>query len=116
MVITDEELIKRGFKRYNVCNTSIDCRKYLFQKRYMNDNGDTLYFIDIYKWDWTGFPPNRILDPYTYEITTQLYRKGDHEAINIGFGANMTIEDTETFIDSLFDAGLVEPYEYKEIN
>ena len=114
MVITDEELIKRGFKRYNVCNTSVDCRKYLFQKRYMNDNGDTLYFIDIYKWDWTGFPPDRILDPYTYEITTQLYTVGGHDAVNIEFGVEMTIEGAEEFIDKLFDIGMVEPYELAE--
>ena len=114
MITTDEELIECGFKKYNISNESIDCRKYLFQKRYMNDNGDTLYFIDIYKWDWTGFPPDRILDPYTYEITTQLYTVGNHDAINIEFGTDITLEGAEKFINALFDIGMVEPYELAE--
>lgn len=114
MVITDEELIKRGFKRYNISRVSNDCKRYLFQKRYMNDNGDTLYFLDIYKWDWTRFPADRIPEPYTYEITTQLYTVKDHSAISIEFGVEMTIEGAEEFIDKLFDIGMVEPYELAE--
>jgi len=78
----------------------------------MNERGDTLYFLDVYKWDWTIYPGNEVPKAYNYNITTQLYTKGDHHAVNIEFGAFMTIEDAEKFIDSLFNVGLIEPYEF----
>ena len=112
MVITDDELIKRGFKKSNTTGHLGEAKKYMFQKRYMNDKGDTLYFMDINKYDWSIFPLNTIPDAYTYEITTQLYRKGDHEAINIQFGLYTTIEEAEKFIDKLFEFDMVEAYEY----
>lgn len=111
MAITEEELIKQGFKKYNTSEYSNDAKKYLFQKRYTNDYGDILYYLDIYKWDWSIFPVERIPESYSYEITTQLYKRGNHDAINIQFGNQSTIEDAEKFINSLFKYGLVEPYE-----
>ena len=114
MIITDDKLIELGFKRYNTAACSKDAKKYLFQKRYLNNKGDILYFLDIYKWDWTIYPWANVPEPYTYEISTQLYTKGDHEAVNLSFGTYMTIEDAEKFINTLFDVGLVEPYELAE--
>ena len=113
MLTTDERLIELGFKKYNTNGSLYDAKKHLFQKRYMNDAGDTLYFLDVYKWDWS-FAADRVPDQYTYQITTQLYQKGTHEAINIEFGVGMTIEDAEQFIDTMFDTGMVEPYELAE--
>lgn len=110
MIITDEKLIELGFKKYNTYNNLYDAKKYLFQKRYMNDEGDTLYFLDIYKWDWS-FANDKVPEQYTYQITTQLYQKGTHEAINIEFGVGMAVEDAEKFIAGMFEAGMVEPYE-----
>ena len=114
MVTTDEELIKRGFKKFNTTGHLGEAKKYLFQKRYMNDEGDTLYFLDIYKYDWSIFPVNRVPDQYTFSITTQLYKVGDHDAINIEFGSYITIEEAEEFIDKLFKMKMVEPYELAE--
>ena len=113
MITTDEKLIESGFKKYNTNNTMYDAKKYLFQKRYKNNKGDTLYFLDVYKWDWT-FANDRVPEQYTYQITTQLYQKDTHEAINIEFGVGMGIEDAEKFITNMFDAGMVEPYEINE--
>ena len=87
--------------------------KYLFQKRYDNEQGDTLYFLDINKWDWS-FAGDRVPEKYTYQIETQLYKKGDHEAINVEFGSNITVEDAEKFIQAMFDADLIEPYSCDE--
>lgn len=110
MITTDDKLIEMGFKKHNTCRSLSDAKKYLFQKRYVKDDR-TLYFMDIYKWDWEIFPLDRIPEPYTYQITTQLYRAGDHTAINIEFGADTTVEDANNFINELFKNGLVEPYE-----
>lgn len=114
MITTDEELIKRGFKKFNTTGYSGEAKKYLFQKRYMNDEGDTLYFLDIYKYDWSIFPVDRVPDQYTFSITTQLYKIGNHDAINIEFGSYITIEEAEEFIDKLFKMKMVEPYELAE--
>ena len=70
--------------------------------------------MDVYKWDWSVFQSGLVPDPYTYQITTQLYKVGSHDAINIEFGVDMSIEDAEKFIKTLFDVGLVEAYELAE--
>ena len=113
MITTDEELLKHGFKKYKASAISNDSIKYLFQKRYDNEQGDTLYFLDINKWDWS-FAGDRVPEKYTYQIETQLYKKGDHEAINVEFGSNITVEDAEKFIQAMFDADLIEPYSCDE--
>ena len=110
MITTDEKLIELGFKKFNTSVISHDSVKYIFQKCYKNERGDTLYFMDINKWDWT-FVKDRVPEQYTYEIETQLYRKGDHAAINIEFGSDITVEGAEEFINKLFEVGLVEPYD-----
>ena len=110
MIITDERLLELGFKKYNTNGVLYDAKKYLFQKRYMNDAGDTLFFLDVYKWDWS-FAADRVPEQYTYEITVQLYQKGSHDSVNIEFSINTSIEDAEQFIMKMFDAGMVEPYE-----
>ena len=115
MITTDEKLIELGFKKCNTSASLSDARKYLFQKLYTNDKGDKLYYLDIYKWDWERFPVN-VPEPYTYEITTQLYKAGTHSAINIEFGSDVTVEGAEEFINKLFEAGLIEPYESKGEN
>ena len=111
MKITEEELIGRGFRKFNTVGHLSDVRRYLFQKRYLDDKDNTLYFLDIYKYDWKHISHIPIADIYNYEITTQLYRKGSHDAINISFGSDTTIDDAEEFINKLFDIGLIEPYE-----
>ena len=110
MITTDEELISRGFKKFNTSAISPDGVKYMFQKRYRDKWGNTLYFMDINKWDWTSIG-DKVPEQYTYEIETQLYRKGDHASINIEFGSDMSIEGAEKFINKLFEVGIVEPYD-----
>ena len=110
MITTDEELINQGFKKFNASAISSDSVKYMFQKRYKNNQGTTLYFLDINKWDWS-FAKDKVPEQYTYQIETQLYKKGDHEAINIEFGSNITVEDAEKFIQAMFDADLIEAYD-----
>ena len=111
MITTDEKLIEMGFDKYERYMCQNDSVIYNFQKCYRDADYNKLFFLDVAKWDWS-FAKDKVPEQYTYCITTQLYKKGDHEAIDIEFGSNITIEDAEKFIYSMFDAGLIEPYEY----
>ena len=110
MQTTDEELLSKGFSKYDRYSLQNDSIMYNFQKRYRNEEGDTLFFLDVQKWDfsWAKVPVHQM---YTYEITAQLYRKGDHEFFDITFGAGYTVEEAEEFIFNLFKMGMIEPYE-----
>lgn len=110
MYITDEELIQKGFSKYDRYAGQTDSIIYNFQKCYRDENNNRLFFIDINKWDfsWAKVP---IGQEYTYEITAQLYRKGDHEFFDIRFGTNFTIEQAEEFIYKLLENNIIEPYE-----
>jgi len=113
MITTDEKLIELGFSkfdRYDLQNNSII---YNFQKCYRDENNIKLFFIDIAKWDWS-WARDKVPEDHEYEITTQLYTKGNHEAVNLEFGSHISVEEAEKFIFTMFDAGLVEPYEYDE--
>ena len=110
MITTDERLIDDGFTKFDRYSLQNDCVMYNFQKCHRDEDGTKLFFLDVAKWDWT-WARDKVPENHTYEITTQLYTKGDHEAVNLEFGSNITVEEAEQFIYGMFDAGLVEPYE-----
>lgn len=108
MTTTDKELIDLGFAEYSPSQFDHDGIIKNFQKKY-TDGNKTLFFLTISKWDWTRY--GDIPDSYTYEIKTQLYTKGNHEAINIEFGNGVSVEQAEDFIFNMFKAKMIEPYE-----
>jgi len=109
MNITDKELYDKGFMKYNRTPYQRDGVICNFQKCYRDpEKGNRLFFLDVHKWD---FSSERIPDIYTYEITAQLYKKGNHDFFDITFGADFTVEDAEEFIYKLFEYGMIEPYE-----
>ena len=110
MITTDEKLIELGFKKYDRYSLQNDSVMYNFQKCYRDKSGTKLFFIDVAKWDWS-WARHKVPENHTYEITTQLYTKGNHEAVNLEFGSNISVEEAEQFIYKMFDADLIEPYE-----
>lgn len=106
-ITSEEQLRERGFLSYppTVFDSSNVVIRY--QKRYDDEIGKR-YFLDCKVWDWTW--TGRVPMDRSYELETQLYQKGTHEAIDLNFHDN-DLEAVEKFIDALFDAGLVEHYE-----
>ena len=104
-MLTRKELIERGFTEYKPA--SFENADKCYQKCY-RDGNTKKYFLDVKHYS--------IEHPYThedlssYEISTQVYVKGTHTAINIQF-LNDDIDEAEKLINELFEAGQLEPYE-----
>lgn len=108
MKIPNEGYLKeQGFHPYPPTPFDPDSVVRRYQKRYDDDIGKK-YFLDCRIWDWSW--TDKVPEPLSYELLTQLYQKGTHEAIDMTFH-DSDLALVEQFIDALFDAGLVEHYE-----
>lgn len=119
MSITDEELINKGYNRYDP--TQFDNRWVCdrFQKRFDDDNGKK-YFIDFVKYDNTdviehekkrGVSNPDYIPLYSYEIETQLNK--DDKAFNIELLShwNDSLDEVEQFIDEIWTKLKLDYYE-----
>ena len=104
-MLTRKELFERGFKEYKP--TVFDNADKCYQKCY-RDGNTKKYFLDVKHYSIKY--PHTHEDLGGYEISTQVYVKGTHTAINIKF-LNDDIDEAEKFIDELFEVGQLEPYE-----
>lgn len=102
MTINIQELLDKGYKEFSP--TKFDTANRRFQKRFMSENGDTLYFInvDMY-YSWGTIPEN-------FEVGVQLYQKGTHEPVNLKFFCSWTLDDVEDWVQKIYEVGF-EPYE-----
>lgn len=111
---TDEDFIKRGYKKYSKTPFDSESVMYNFQKRFDNENGKK-YFIDIRKidnrWMEDKYVNKSWYRPFTYEYSCQLYKKETHDALDIDFHSSWTIEQVENFVEKLFQDGLLDYYE-----
>lgn len=104
--LTEEEILSHGF---------VDCGKPQFgsadkfyQKCYKDEDRSRKYFLDIYHYTLTH--PTTREDLSGYELETQLYLKGTHEAVNMTF-LNDDIDAAEEFINKLFELDMLDYYE-----
>lgn len=104
--MNENYLLQKGFKKYEP--SEFDGCDRCYQKCYRSFDGTKRYFINVKYYD--------LVHPYTheqiggYEISTQLYRKGSHNAINMTF-LNDDLNDAINTIETMFTYGLLEPYE-----
>lgn len=110
-MITKQDLINAGFHEYKT--GPYDAQKHIVERwqlcvRY---EGGKKYFIDAKGID---FGPGDELHPdlagIKYELWTQVYTKGSHNAQNITF-IGQTIDEAKDFIETLFNKEIIEPYE-----
>lgn len=105
MTINIQELLDKGYKEFPP--TKFDGADEAFQKRIRAENGDTLYFINVYMYySWGEIPKN-------FEVETQLYQKGTHEPLNLKFFCDWTLADVEDYIQRIYNVGF-EPYEEED--
>ena len=98
----EQDIKLKGFVEYPPA--SIDPKWVIgnFQKKYTDDKG-VKYFLTIRKWNMDM--------PYKYDYSTQLYKKGTHEAVNLEFSSFWTLEEVEAFIDTMFQQDMLDYYE-----
>ena len=103
--MTDEYLVKRGYKKYEPTpfdNESVVAR---FQKRFDDDFGKK-YFIDVLKWSHDYVPVDRRdkwWKPFTYHYETQVTMFEDAKALNLEFFSDWTLEEVEKYMEDLFE-------------
>ena len=105
MALTEQELLDLGFSKYST--GANDLYDKLYQKCFYVDAKTKKYFINAKH--YTFVHPTTGDDLGGWELSTQVYAKGTHNAININFLED-DLGEALRIIDAMFDAGLLEPY------
>ena len=112
--MTKEELINAGYTRYEPLPFE-ECQTDLYQKLIRDDNGNKKYFINIYVWDFSKYEqPGRKSDNPHFEVQTQLRHKKTGQHLEIALFDGWSVEDTEKFLEDVFNLGWFCNYENSE--
>lgn len=106
----EKRLLEKGYKKFDppvTCNESV---RALYQKRF-DDSDGKCYFIDVFKWDFSGFSTNRDVDTIGFEYDVQFYQAGKHCALTMTFHSDWSIDDVESYCCKLFGTGWFDHYE-----
>lgn len=107
--MTDEYILKKGYKEFKPSPLTNENIVKAFQKRFDDDKGKK-YFITIYKWDWCRFHREDMPD-YSYELETQLYKKDSHCPLNLTFFGGWTVDDVENHLEETWNSDIYDYYE-----
>ncbi len=102
--MTDEYLIKRGYKRYPPTPFDNEHVVARFQKRFDDDFGKK-YFIDILRWSRDYIPISHRNDDwelygYEYEVHISMYE--EERDLKFTFFNNWSLECVEKFMEDFF--------------
>lgn len=103
MTINIQELLDKGYKEFRPTMLNA-VTETAYQKCFRNENGDALYFINVYMYC------HYIIQEINFEIEVQLYQKGTHEPVNLRFFCGWTLADVEEYIQRIYEVGF-EPYD-----
>lgn len=103
-----QELMAAGYRKFQDSFKSALCG---WQKRIRNDEGKTLFFINIYQYDMTMFKSRGYVgSDYSFEVSNQFYLRHNPDTINISFSCeNLTLDETEKFCHDFFHRMNCEP-------
>ena len=110
MQITERNLVEKGFVEYPKTFFDSDSVDHCYQKCYRDDLGKK-YFLDVKHYNLHH--PLTQEDLSGYEVSSQIYLKKNHHAVNLTF-LDSDIEEAESFIDYLFNQDRLDYYERKE--
>lgn len=119
MSITDEELINRGYHRYEPTQFDVSWVCDRFQKRF-DDKVGKKYFIDFVKYDNAEMIEHEkkrgVLNPdyiprYSYEIETQMNKKDKAFNVDLLSSWNDNIDEVEQFIEDMWNKLELDYYE-----
>jgi len=97
----EKELKEKNFREYKPSPLDAASVDKCWQKRYDDEQGNKRYFLDVKHYELRH--PTLDTDLSGYEVSTQLYMKGSHNAFNIDFLDGITITEAEQFINELFE-------------
>ena len=108
--MTDKDFLKQGFHQFPPTQFDSSGVETCFQKRYDDDKGKK-YFITVKKWSGWVHPHTGDKVPPGYEYDVQLYKKDDHDAIDLLFHSSWALADVEKYMEQLWNTGLFDYYE-----
>lgn len=103
--MTDEYLIKRGYKQYPPTSFDNEYVVARFQKRFDDDFGKK-YFIDILRWSRDYIPMsyrNDDWEPYGYEYEVHISMYEEDRDLKFTFFNNWSLECVENFMEDFFE-------------
>ena len=100
-------LIDNGFTKHKPDKWDSPYIEANYQKCYRDDKHNKKYFLNVHEY---APLPHVGTKEKTYEISTQLYLKGTHNAVNLLF-LNDDIDAAINTIELMFSAGIIENYE-----
>lgn len=111
--MTDEYIVKKGYKQYNPTLYDSEYIATRFQKRFDDEYGKK-YFINVLKWSNDFVPVERrdeYWQPYSYEYEVQVSMYDEQNTIDLHFHSNWTLSKVEKFMVDFFDKMCVGYYE-----
>lgn len=110
------------FNGYSKCGGNIDNLKRhasnLFQKRIRNEAGETLYFINVYEFDFTKYQEDgrypKDMPVLKYSAEARFYRGEQEFNVDLLFLQNTTVADMEKFFAEVFQAMKCEPDKHNQ--
>ena len=104
MKITDELLLENGYKEYQSPNIYTGMNRF-FQKRFRNEKGQTMYFINFYECkSYKGYEVDLQFEKERYIINMLIF----------GIDGNMTLEEIEQEVYSIWYGLDCKYYDYEE--
>ena len=102
-MITEEILLAAGYRRYTDSFSNAD---WLYQKRILDANGNTDYFIDLYYYKFD--------DRNSWELRTSFKRDDplfDYMHLNVHVSEESTVNDVEAIASRIFVSMEGAPYD-----
>jgi len=114
--MTDEYLIKHGYKKHSPALLDLPNVLARFQK-FFTDNDGKKYFINVIKWENEPITPSNqdnFWEPisYYYEVHLTMFEKA--KSINLNFFSDWTLEEVEEFMEKMFNS--MQPNYYELFN
>jgi len=111
-VIDTKKLLDTGYAKYKPTSIDSEWLKARYQKCYRDKKGNKKYFLDVE--EYKPLPHQKDIDPAdNFEITTQVYIKGNHHSINMRF-LTPDVAEAESILDKMLELGIIENYEDAE--
>ena len=111
--MTDQELIKKKYNRFNPSNLDGQYVTDLYQKSFTDQNNNRKYFLIWKKYDFSKYADrfHKDLNKPRYEGDTQLTFNENNQVINLTFLDGWSTNDAEKFLEKLFATGWFKKYD-----
>lgn len=109
--MNDSDFLRAGYKEFSRGQLDSEGIETCFQKAYEDLLGRTAYFITVRKWKGFYHPYSGESFPPSYEYNVQLYKKDDHDAIDLLFHSSWDLHSVEDYMEKLWRTGLFDYYE-----